>query len=56
MWPPGRIMRWEDSIKIVLRKISCENGRCQEVAQVNVQWQALISAMFFLSVILPESE
>jgi hypothetical protein len=37
-WPLGRPRRkWEDNIKIDLRKIGCEDGRCTDLVLDDIQ-------------------
>jgi hypothetical protein len=39
---------WGDNIRMDLREICCEDGRCMELAQDRVQWQALVLAVLNL--------
>jgi hypothetical protein len=40
--------------KLDLKEIGCEDGRWMELAQDRVQWQALVSAMLNLEVLLSQ--
>jgi len=39
-----------------LMEIGCDNGRWKELAQVHVQWWALVLAVLNRCVLLPESQ
>jgi hypothetical protein len=45
--------RWEDYINADLGEIHCEDGRWLELAHDCVQWQALVSAVLKLCILLP---
>jgi hypothetical protein len=37
--------RWEDNIKMDLRKVGCAGMDCIKLAQDRVRWQALVNAV-----------
>jgi hypothetical protein len=46
--------RWEDNMKMHPGEIGCADGRWMELAQVRVQWWALVFAVLKLSVLLTQ--
>ena len=49
--PSGRPRhRWEDNIRMDLRKVSCNSGDWVDLAQDRGQWQAYVRAVMNLQV------
>jgi hypothetical protein len=47
--PLVRLRRiWDDNIKMVLKKVGCEDEKCMELAEDCVQWQAVVIAVLNL--------
>ena len=49
--PSGRTRcRWEDNIKMDLRKVGCDSGDCIDLAEDRDQWRAYVRAVMNLRV------
>jgi hypothetical protein len=45
----------EENVKLDHREVGCRNGRCMQLANVHVHWQAFVLMTLHLHVFLPQS-